>query len=327
MLALSATRPCCLPTFLVALLLYGIFLFSSINLYIGYRCVRHLIFRDSASFFAVTLLYTAWFMYDRKSPRNGAKMYRWLKERAPDFARASQDYFPIRLHNCTAAGLFERPHLFGYHPHGILPFGSITMTFGRRIPLGIRKTATIAMHFWIPIWREFALLLGFVDAQTASCEAAIRENGSLLIAVGGARESMDALKPDCMLLTVRRGFFRLALRMGTPVVPILAFGELELFGPAALKESRLIRWIQRKAYEHVGLALPLCRGKSFWSMLPDNRPIDIYVGEPIEVTRSPHPATDEVNGLRSKYCEQLESMFERFNQSKDMKLAFQLVGQ
>lgn len=315
------------PTLLVALLLYGIFLFSCINLYVGYRCLRYLVFRDSAFFPALALLYAVWFAYDRNSPRNGAKAYRWLRGRAPDFARASQDYFPIRLHNCAGIDFLERPHLFGYHPHGILPFGSITMACGRQMPFGIRKTATIGMHFWIPIWRELALLLGFVDAQAASCEAAIRENGSLLIAVGGARESMDALKPACMLLTVRRGFFRLALRMGTPVVPILAFGELELFEPAALKESRLVRWIQRTVYRHVGLALPLCRGKRFWSMLPDSRPIDIYAGEPIEVIRSAHPAVDEVDQLRSTYCRQLEGMFERLSPSKDMKLVFDLAGQ
>lgn len=107
------------------------------------------------------------------------------------------------------------------------------------------RVLTVAANFKIPFWRDFLLSMGLVDASrgivcfilvylfillndidTVSKILEAKDNLSVMVIAGGATESLDA-RPKTNLLTLnkRKGFVRLALQHGVPLVPVFSFGE------------------------------------------------------------------------------------------------------
>ena len=62
---------------------------------------------------------------------------------------------------------------------------------------------------------------------------------SVMVIAGGASESLDA-RPNTNLLTLnkRKGFVRIALIRGIPLVPVFSFGE---YVPSYLKNNRALQ--------------------------------------------------------------------------------------
>ena len=292
-------------------MIYGIITCLIIDIYCLYRGLKYALLRDKYGivFFLVTILYAIWYALDKDSPNNGAVRYIWIKQRLPNWTAPILSYFPLNLHFTTELSENE-PYIFGYHPHGILPLAAMSLTSQKKkffVQMG-----TISLHFKIPLWRELAMLSGFVDVSKHACEAALSKNGSMLIAVGGAKEAVDAFAPGHMLLTIRDGFFRLAMKTGTPIVPVLAFGELGLFKPVKFKQCRWLKRLQSVTYHHLGLTLPLFKG-GHTALLPTRQPVNIYIGSPINVVHTSHPTTQQLAELRRTYTEQLHAMFDLFN--------------
>ncbi|KAK6037378.1 diacylglycerol acyltransferase [Cooperia oncophora] len=65
----------------------------------------------------ILILYSLWYLYDRKSPENGGYRnnfpQRWI------FYKWFAKYFPVTLHK-TAELPPDKNYIIGYHPHGIL---------------------------------------------------------------------------------------------------------------------------------------------------------------------------------------------------------------
>lgn len=104
------------------------------------------------------------------------------------------------------------------------------------------RAITVSANFKLPFWRDLILACGIVDASRSSVAGIIQRGISPLIVVGGALEALDA-RPGSVNLTLKRrkGFIRMALRHGCPLVPVYAFGENELFdqvGVASRGQSR-----------------------------------------------------------------------------------------
>ena len=152
-------------------------------------------------------------------------------------------YFPARLHRSQTLEP-TRKYIFGYHPHGIISHGAFAafateaLGFGQLFP-GITNTLlTLDSNFRIPLYRDYALRMGLASVSRESCENILSKGGTngegmgraITIVVGGARESLDA-KPNTLRLVLKRrkGFVKLAIRTGADLVPVLAFGENDLY--------------------------------------------------------------------------------------------------
>ncbi|KAJ1551457.1 diacylglycerol O-acyltransferase 1, partial [Cladochytrium tenue] len=170
-------------------------------------------------------------------------------------------------------------------------------------------STTLPINFRLPLWRELALNLGFVSCTWKSLVAVLRggdtrsharkrsghqqqrhaEGGtSLLLMVGGAEEytTMESGTLD-LVVRKRKGFVRLAVATGADLVPVLTFGENELFeqNPSPLMEA-LSRLTRRLAH----FALPSVRGRRMWWFppslavpLPFRARLVTVVGRPIRV--------------------------------------------
>jgi 2-acylglycerol O-acyltransferase 2 len=187
-------------------------------------------------------------------------------------------YYPARLHR-TVPLEPTRKYIFGYHPHGIIShgafaaFGTEALGFKQLFP-GITNTLlTLDANFRVPIYRDYALRMGLASVSRESCENILSKGGrngegmgrAITIVVGGARESLDA-KPGSLKLVLkkRKGFVKLAIRQGADLVPVLAFGENDLYEQFDSTSHPYVHKAQLMVKKMLGFTVPLfhARGMS-----------------------------------------------------------------
>ncbi len=136
-----------------------------------------------------------------------------------------------------------------------------------------------------------------------------------MIVIGGAAESLDA-KANTYRLTLqnRQGFVRVALNNGAELVPVLGFGENDVFdivdNPRGSKLRNWQDWLQKK----MGFALPLFRGRGIFNynfgLLPYRKPITVVVGEPIPL----EPLPDHLKGKALITTEEGRALVDKYHQ-------------
>ena len=188
-------------------------------------------------------------------------------------------YFPARLHRSQPLEP-TRKYIFGYHPHGIISHGAFAafateaLGFSQLFP-GITNTLlTLDSNFRIPLYRDYALRMGLASVSRESCENILSRGGpngegmgrAITIVVGGARESLDARPYKLRLvLKKRKGFVKLAIRTGADLVPVLAFGENDIYDQLDTESHPFVHKLQMLVKKFMGFTVPLfhARGKSF----------------------------------------------------------------
>ena len=239
-------------------------------------------------------------------------------------------YFPARLHR-SAVLPPTRKYIFGYHPHGIIShgafaaFGTEALGFSQLFP-GITNTLlTLDSNFRVPLYREYILKMGLASVSKQSCLNILSHGGSngegmgraITIVVGGARESLDAQPRSLRLVLKRRkGFVKLAVRTGADLVPVLAFGENELYDQVQPDQHPFIHKIQLVIKKVLGFTVPLFHARGVFNydygLMPYRRPLNIVVGRPIKVEQASEPAETYVDALHAAYVKELERIWEEW---------------
>ncbi|EAW19394.1 diacylglycerol acyltransferase type 2A [Aspergillus fischeri NRRL 181] len=242
-------------------------------------------------------------------------------------------YFPACLHRSEAL-LPTRKYIFGYHPHGIISHGAFAafateaLGFSRLFP-GITNTLlTLDSNFRIPFYREYALAMGLASVSRESCENLLSKGGAdgegmgraITIVIGGARESLDALPHSLRLvLKCRKGFIKLAIRTGADLVPVLAFGENDLYEQVRSDQHPIIHKLQMLIKRTMGFTIPLFHARGVFNydvgLMPYRRPLNIVVGRPIQVVQQrDRDKIDEtyIDGLHAKYIQELRRLWEQY---------------
>ena len=239
-------------------------------------------------------------------------------------------YFPARLHR-SAPLAPTRKYIFGYHPHGIISHGAFAsfateaLGFSQLFP-GITNTLlTLDSNFRIPFYRDYALAMGLASVSRESCENILSKGGSngegmgraITIVVGGARESLDAQPRSLRLVLKRRkGFIKLAIRTGADLVPVLAFGENELYDQVSSDSHPLVHKAQMLVKKLLGFTVPLFHARGVFNydvgMMPYRRPLNVVVGRPIKVGRQEAPDSAYVDELHAQYVRELERIWDEW---------------
>lgn len=242
-------------------------------------------------------------------------------------------YFPARLHR-TVPLPPTRKYIFGYHPHGIISHGAFAafategLGFSKLFP-GITNTLlTLDSNFRLPFYRDWALTMGLGSVSRESCENILSKGGmnkegmgrAITIVIGGARESLDA-QPHTLRLILRRrkGFVKLAIRTGADLVPVLAFGENELYEQVKSDQHPLIHRFQMLLKSSMGFTIPLFHARGVFNydvgLMPYRRPLNIVVGRPIPVIQqTDRSKVDDayIDELHEKYVQELEKMWDEW---------------
>ncbi|KAI9800615.1 MAG: diacylglycerol O-acyltransferase 1 [Piccolia ochrophora] len=242
-------------------------------------------------------------------------------------------YFPARLHRSEPLPA-TRKYVFGYHPHGIISHGAFAafateaLGFSQLFPGITNSLLTLDANFRIPLYRDYALGMGLASVSRESCENLLSKGGAngegmgraITIVVGGARESLDA-RPRTLRLVLKRrkGFVKLAIRTGADLVPVLAFGENELYDQVSASTHPGVHRVQLLVKNLLGFTVPLFHARGVFNydtgMLPYRRPLHVVVGRPIKVERVPKPDEAYVDLIHGKYVSELERLWDEWKGS------------
>ncbi|KAJ4352700.1 diacylglycerol O-acyltransferase 1 [Ascochyta clinopodiicola] len=241
-------------------------------------------------------------------------------------------YFPARLHRSQELEP-TRKYIFGYHPHGIISHGAFAafateaLGFSQLFPGITNALLTLDSNFRYPIYREYALRLGMASVSRESCENILSKGGhngegmgrAITIVVGGARESLDA-RPGVVRLVLRRrkGFVKMAIRTGADLVPVLAFGENDIYDQVDSESHPLLHKFQMLVKKFMGFTVPIFHARGIFNydvgMMPYRRPINIVAGRPIRVVQDKHPTPEYMDEVHEQYIDELMRLW---NEHKD----------
>lgn len=195
--------------------------------------------------------------------------------------------------------------LYLWHPHGLLSLTPILHTVRKKLG----KIACIQLFHDIPVVRDLYHFVGSIPSDYDSMKAAL-EQGSLSVIPGGTREMiLSSSSKITLVLKDRTGVFKLALETGTPIIPVLTFGEDETFPQLDIP---ILRTINQWMYSRWKVAIPFFSMRSIlnWLHLADSPlpPIQSYCGNTIEVAQT-DPTPEKIQELRKKYQTFLEALF------------------
>ncbi|KAI1103975.1 DAGAT-domain-containing protein [Jackrogersella minutella] len=255
-------------------------------------------------------------------------------------------YFPAKLHK-THDLPPTRKYIFGYHPHGIIShgawaaFGTDALGFSEKFPGITNSLLTLDSNFRIPLYREYILAAGVRSVSKESIVNILTRGGpngegmgrGVTIVIGGARESLEAQPGQLrLILKERKGFVKIAVRTGADLVPVLAFGENNLYDQLHPNEHPFVHKIQMFILKVWKFTLPFLHGRGIFNydvgLMPYRRPLNVVVGAPIKVTQANAVDQEEINRLHDLYVAELEKLWDRYKDefAPDRKEEMQILS-
>ncbi|KAJ8600873.1 hypothetical protein CTAYLR_006986 [Chrysophaeum taylorii] len=235
-------------------------------------------------------------------------------------------WFPVTLEKPTKTS-FDKQYIFGVHPHGALAFNRGALGFAYDVLWNAAfpgldfRVLTAAAAFKVPLIREMWLWTFCCDAGKATARRVLGAGKSIIVYPGGEREQLLTKRGEHILyLTKRKGFVKLALQTGVPLVPMYAFGETDLYTHHGLFLG-LRQWL----VQAFGVAVPLISGSC--GLLPYKTPVAIVVGDPIPMPRpcgggggeGKEPTQADIDDYHAAYVKALTDLFETNKEAKGYK--------
>ncbi|RYQ81280.1 hypothetical protein Ahy_Scaffold1g107247 [Arachis hypogaea] len=259
---------------------------------------------------------------------------------ARSLSKYACSYFPVTLH-VEDMNAFDpnRAYVFGYEPHSVLPIGVIAlaesigwmplpklkvlassavrlfymrlcnelMINDVKIPL---QAFDLALNneqiFYIPVLRHLWTWFGVTRAAKKNFISQLSAGYSCVLIPGGVQETFFMKHgSEIAFLKTRRGFVRIAMERGHPLVPTFCFGQSDVYkwwkpsGTLVMKLSRAIKFA------------PIFYWGIFGTPIPFRRPMYIAVGRPIEPPKNPEPTQEEVDKVLIQFVDALQDLFER----------------
>lgn len=202
--------------------------------------------------------------------------------------------------------------VFCAFPHGCnsdfraLMDGILAQVMPNLIQRDAVRTLAASILFKIPIVREITLWTGCIDASRKYAELALTKQKSLLIVPGGEQEQIrTTYGREKVYLSQRKGFIKLAMRKGVPVVPIYVFGVSDsyyTFHPTNHEDGKKFDWsfynLRYKLMKNFGICITICTGLWGNPLCPLPKKTTIVFGKPIffePTTPSDKDSTDDSN--------------------------------
>ncbi|KAL6920187.1 hypothetical protein ACHAPO_000953 [Fusarium lateritium] len=279
---------------------------------------------------------------------NGNLTYRSEWVRNMKLWKLFAGYFPMKLHK-THDLPTDRKYIFGYHPHGIIShgafaaFGTNALGFRELFP-GITNTLlTLDSNFRLPFYRDYIMLLGLQSVSKESIWNLLSKGGpkndgqgrAVTIVVGGARESLEAQPGSLrLILKSRKGFVKMALRTGADLVPVIGFGENDLYDQLSPKTHPIVHRIQMILLKVFKFTVPALHGRGVLNydvgLMPYRRPVNIVMGRPIRVDKAhgPQPSQKDIDELHERYVQEVENLWETYKDqfSAERKTEMEIIA-
>lgn len=203
-----------------------------------------------------------------------------------------------------------------WHPHGMSGLTPVIHN-GYKITDSSYKSTKGVVHtffFKIPVVKDIIRHLNAIPSDYSSMKRVVTTE-SISVALGGAKE-MQIFKDKNIDVVVktRKGIFKIALETGTPIVPVLTYGENEIFPKP---KNSLIECMNDQFYNFFRVRLPVLSVTSLqnWQQISKHplEPIHSYTGRPIHVKKIEFPTENDIKKLRSKYIRRVKELFKETN--------------
>ncbi|WJX88266.1 Diacylglycerol O-acyltransferase 2 [Trifolium repens] len=217
-------------------------------------------------------------------------------------------YFPITLHLEDAEAFhLNQPYVFCYEPHSIFPLGIFALHENVGfMPIPNIRFLVSSASFYIPFLRQVWTWLGYSSVEKKNLISLLEAGHSCIIVPGGTRET-HLMEHGCenVFLKERKGFVRIAMEMGHPLIPVFCFGQTNIYNWWKVP-GKLIQNLARSMK-----IFPLIFWGIFGSPIPFKKPLYVVVGRPIQLEKNPQPTTEQVAKVHSEFVEALQDLFER----------------
>jgi len=205
--------------------------------------------------------------------------------------------------------------IFASEPHDILPFNlfSFNQSLGMTpAEIGEVKGLITGACFKIPIMRQVYSWNQTVPVDKKTFRQRLKNNQAVLFVPGGMQEvtMLDPKRPQDLILYLknRKGFIKLALENGNPIIPVFCFG-LDGSYSYWIPRGKLVNQIA----SYIGF-VPLIMWGRFGIPLGIPRPNKLHniIGKPIEIPCEGSDVKDEsVEKYHALFLTEMEALFER----------------
>jgi hypothetical protein len=211
-------------------------------------------------------------------------------------------------------GTLPRKGIYLFHPHGVI-------TTTHMVNIGINPVSNwpvknIRGTAMYSLWYSFGVREifdgSFVPSHYSDMKNVLDEDMSLSVSLGGIEEMRYIFKDKIRVkLKSRRGVFRLAIETGTPLVPVLVYGENEVCDN--LGNWRGFDWINRLLRKfNLTLLIPSWElYTKFFALAykPLDVPVVSVIGEPVAVGPAREPTDEDIRLVRAIYIQRLRKLY------------------
>lgn len=221
--------------------------------------------------------------------------------------------------------------IYAVMPHGIFPFSLAfyVLTEAAENIVGTLRPVVATATSAFPFLKMFLGWLGSIDASRTAVNNALQNGDRIALAPGGIAEMFEGYpKPgshpndECIILKSRKGFIRLAIQHGIPVVPVYCFGATKMFKRLQLPMlfelmAKIVRIGVVIFFGRFGLPIPY-RQRLLYVM---GQPIypsmmnDDSIGGSIGGGVGNEELQRQVNEMHQRFCEELTRLFNEHKES------------